>query len=247
VFEAVGLGLAIPYLVIACSPGAQRFLPRPGAWMVRLKQILAFPVYGTAVWLMFVLSVEAGAIGATAALAGVVLIAFAAWLYEAIRWSDGRWRGLGIGLAAVSVVGAFALLFAAGGDGPSRAAETSEDAGLRWQTFSPAKIEELRTQGKPIFVDVTAAWCITCKVNERVALADPAVRKAFSDGDVAAIRADWTRQDAEITQMLEANGRAGVPLYLFYPKPDTTGDRRPPIVLPQILTAEALLRTISTE
>ena len=102
-------------------------------------------------------------------------------------------------------------------------------------------------QGKPIFVDVTAAWCITCKVNERVALADPAVRKAFSDGDVAAIRADWTRQDAEITRMLEANGRAGVPLYLFYPKPGITGERRPPIVLPQILTAEALLRTIRIE
>jgi thiol:disulfide interchange protein DsbD len=247
VFEAVGLGLAIPYLLIAFSPRAQRFLPRPGAWMVRLKQILAFPVYGTAVWLMFVLSVEAGAIGATAALAGVVLIAFAAWLYEAIRWSDGRWRGLGIGLAAASVVGAFVLLFAGGSEGPSRAAETAEDAGLHWQTFSPAKIEELRTRGKPIFVDVTAAWCITCKVNERVALADPTVSKAFSDGDVAAIRADWTRQDAGITQMLEANGRAGVPLYLFYPKPGTTGERRPPIVLPQILTAETLLRTISIE
>jgi len=177
----------------------------------------------------------------------VVLIAFAAWLYEAIRWSQGRWRGLGIGLAAASVVSAFALLFAAGSDGPSRAAETAGDAGLRWQTFSRAKIEELRTQGKPIFVDVTAAWCITCKVNERVVLTDPAVRKAFSDGDVAAIRADWTRQDAGITRMLEANGRAGVPLYLFYPRPGTTGERRPPIVLPQILTAETVLRTISME
>jgi thiol:disulfide interchange protein len=247
IFEAVGLGLAIPYLVIAFSPGAHRFLPKPGAWMLRLKQILAFPVYGTAVWLMFVLSIEAGAIGATAALAGLVLIAFAAWLYEAIRWSEGRWRGWGIGLAAASVVGAFALLFATGGDGPSRAAETAEDAGLRWQTFSRAKIEELRTQGKPIFVDVTAAWCITCKVNERVALADPAVRKAFSDGDVAAVRADWTRQDAGIARMLEANGRAGVPLYLFYPKPRITGERRPPIILPQILTAEEMLRTIRAE
>jgi thiol:disulfide interchange protein DsbD len=215
--------------------------------MLRLRQVLAFPVYGTAVWLMFVLSLEAGAIGATAALAGVVLIAFGAWLYEAIRWGEGRWRGWGIGLAAASVLGAFALLFATGGDGPSHAAETAEDAGLRWQTFSPAKIEELRTQGKSIFVDVTAAWCITCKVNERVALADPSVRKAFSDGDVAAVRADWTRPDAGITRMLEANGRAGVPLYLFYPKPRTTGERRPPIILPQILTVEAVLRTTRAE
>jgi thiol:disulfide interchange protein len=247
VFEGVGLGLAIPYLVIAFSPGARRFLPTPGAWMVRLKQILAFPVYGTAVWLLFVLSIEVGSIGATAALAGVVLIAFAAWLYEAIRWSEGRWRAWGIGLAVASVVGAFALLIVTSGDGSSRAAETAEDAGLAWQTFSQAKVAELRMQGKPIFVDVTAAWCITCKVNERVALADPAVRKAFSDGDVAAIRADWTRQDAEITRMLEANGRAGVPLYLFYPKPRITGETRPPVVLPQILTAEALLRTIRVQ
>jgi thiol:disulfide interchange protein/DsbC/DsbD-like thiol-disulfide interchange protein len=247
VFEAVGLGLSFPYLTISFSPGARRFLPKPGAWMLRLKQVLAFPVYGTAVWLMFVLSVETGAIGVTAALAGVVLIGFAAWLYEAIRWSEGRWRGWGIGLAMASVVGAFALLFATGGGGPSRAAETAEQAGLGWQTFSQAKIEELRTQGKPIFIDVTAAWCITCKLNERVALADPAVRRAFSDGDVAAIRADWTRQDAGITRMLEANGRAGVPLYLFYPKPRTTGERRSAIILPQILTTDIMLRTIRAE
>ena len=247
VFEAVGLGLAFPYLVIAFSPGARRFLPKPGAWMLRLKQVLAFPVYGTAVWLMFVLSLEAGAIGATAALAGVVLIAFAAWLYEALRWSEGRWRGWGLGVAVAAVAGAFALLFATGIDSPSRAAETAKEAALGWQTFSQAKIEELRAQGKPIFVDVTAAWCITCKVNERVALADPAVRKAFADDDVAAIRADWTRQDAGITRMLEANGRAGVPLYLFYPKSRTMGERRSPIVLPQILTAETVLGAIRTE
>jgi thiol:disulfide interchange protein DsbD len=247
VFAALGLGLAFPYLMISFSPSARLLLPKPGAWMLRLKQILAFPVYGTAVWLMFVLSLEVGPTGATAALAGVVLIAFAAWLYEAIRWSEGRWRGWGIGLAAMSAVGALALLFATGDDRPPRAGEPAENAELVWQPFSQAKIEELRTQGKPIFIDVTAAWCITCKVNERAALADPAVRKAFSDGNVAAVRADWTRQNAGITRMLEANGRAGVPLYLFYPKARTAGERRPPIVLPQILTAETMLNTIRTE
>ena len=247
VFEAVGLGLAFPYLVIAFSPGARRFLPKPGTWMLRLKQVLAFPIYGTAVWLIFVLLLEAGPFGATAALAGLVLIAFAAWLYEAIRWSDGRWRGWGIGVAVLSVVGAIALPFAVVGDGPSGAAATAEGAELGWQSFSQTKLEGLRTQGKPIFVDVTAAWCITCKVNEQVALADPAVRKAFADDDVTAIIADWTRQDAGITRLLEANGRAGVPLYLFYPRPRTTGERPPPVVLPQVLTVETMLRVIRAE
>jgi thiol:disulfide interchange protein len=96
-------------------------------------------------------------------------------------------------------------------------------------------------EGRPIFIDFTAAWCITCKLNERIALADPAVIKAFKDGGVAALKADWTRQDPGITRVLEANGRAGVPLYLFYPKPPATGERKPPMILPQLLTAASIL------
>ena len=104
-----------------------------------------------------------------------------------------------------------------------------------------AEFDALRVEGRPVFIDFTAAWCITCKVNERIALADPAVVKAFVDGGVAALRADWTRQDAGITRVLEAHGRAGVPLYLFYPKPTTTDEQKPPIVLPQFLTAASIL------
>ena len=247
VFAVLGLGLAFPYLMISFSPAARRVLPKPGAWMLRLEQILAFPVYGTAVWLMFVLSLETGPIGTTAVLAGLVLIAFAAWLYEAVRWSESNWRGWSIGLVAASAVGASALLFTIGDNGSPRAAGSGEQAELGWQSFSQGKIDELRTLGKPIFVDVTAAWCITCKINERIALTDPAVRKAFLDGDVVAVRADWTRENAGITRLLEANGRAGVPLYLFYPKARKAGERRPPIVLPQILTAETMLNTIRAE
>jgi thiol:disulfide interchange protein len=247
VFAVLGLGLAFPYLTISFSPAARRVLPKPGAWTLRLEQILAFPVYGTAVWLMFVLSLEAGPTGTTAALAGLVLIAFAAWLYEAVRWSESHWRRWGIGLVAASAVGASVLLFAIGDNGSPHAAGAGEQPELGWQSFSQGRIDELRTLGKPIFVDVTAAWCITCKINERVALTDPAVRKAFLDGDVAAVRADWTRENVGITRLLEANGRAGVPLYLFYPKARTVGERRSPIILPQILTAEAMLRTIRAE
>jgi thiol:disulfide interchange protein len=244
VLEAIGLGLALPYLVVAFSPRARRLLPRPGIWMLRLKQILAFPVYGTAVWLMFVLSQQAGASGTTAALAGLVLIAFAAWIYDAVCVSEGQWRSWGVGLSTLAVAGSFALLYLIDDGGPSQASPGAAKAGLDWQPFSQSRFDALRVEGRPIFIDFTAAWCITCKVNERIALADPAVVKAFADGGVAALKADWTRQDAGITRLLEANGRAGVPLYLFYARPAAAGERKPPIVLPQILTAASVLREI---
>jgi thiol:disulfide interchange protein DsbD len=244
VFEAVGLGLAFPYVAIAFSPRARRLLPKPGAWMERLKQAMAFPVYGTAVWLMFVLSVEAGATVATAALTGLVLIAFAAWLYEVVRWGEGRWRNVGIAVSTLSVAGALVLGVAGGGGTPSSSVDALDDNAMGWQPYSPAGLDALRAEGRPIFVDVTAAWCITCKVNERAVLADPAVRKAFSEAGIVAIKADWTRQDADITRMLEANGRAGVPLYLLYPRARASGERPSAIVLPQILTAASLIQEV---
>ena len=219
--------------------------------MLRLRKIFAFPIYGTAVWLMYVLSQQAGASGATAALAGLVLIAFAAWLYDAVGLSDGNWRRLGIGLSTAAVAGALALVSLVDDGGPSHASNVSPsstaDENLDWQAFSQAKFDALRANGRPIFIDFTAAWCITCKVNERIALADPTVVKAFAHGGVAALKADWTRQDASITRLLEANGRAGVPLYLFYPKPAPTGQRKPPIILPQLLSAASILREIQDD
>jgi thiol:disulfide interchange protein len=247
VLEAIGLGLALPYLVISFSPGARRLLPKPGIWMVRLKEILAFPVYATAVWLMYVLSQQGRALGTTAALAGLVLIAFAAWLYEAVGLSDGQWRRFGVGLSTLAVAGALALVSLVDDWGQSNASRTSVGEKLDWQAFSQAKFDALRADGTPIFIDFTAAWCITCKVNERIALADPAVVKAFANSGVAALRADWTRQDASITRLLEANGRAGVPLYLYYPRQAATGERKPPIILPQLLTAASILHEIQED
>jgi thiol:disulfide interchange protein DsbD len=176
-----------------------------------------------------------------------VLIAFAAWLYESARLSEHRWRWWAMGLSALSGIGAVGLLSLSDADrrsgpGSSGSIAAARDAGLGWLPFDPGRLDELQAQGRPVFVDVTADWCITCKLNERVALADGAVRKAFADNGVAALRADWTRQDPGITRMLEANGRAGVPLYLFYPRPGSDGGRPRPIVLPQILTAETILR-----
>ena len=244
VLEAVGAGLAFPYVVIAFSPRARGALPKPGIWMVRLKEILAFPVYATAVWLMYVLSQQVDASATTIALMGLVLIAFSAWLYNAVYLSDGNRRRWGIGLSMLGVVGAFALLALIGG---GTAAPTAANESDEWQPFSQSRLEMLRAGGRPVFVDFTAAWCITCKVNERIALADASVVRAFSDRRVATLRADWTRQDADITRTLEANGRAGVPLYLFYPKPGANGEREPPVVLPQLLTAASILSEVRRE
>jgi thiol:disulfide interchange protein/DsbC/DsbD-like thiol-disulfide interchange protein len=248
VLETVGLGLALPFLIVAFSPRARRLLPKPGSWMLRLKEILAFPVYGTAVWLMYVLIQQTGAPGATAVLAGLVLIALAAWLYNAVCLSGGPDRRWGLGIAAVAAAAAFALAFLVDDGGTSPASPSTVTAGgVDWQPFSQARLDALRAEGRPVFIDFTAAWCITCKVNERIALADRAVIKAFADRGIAALRADWTRRDADITRILEANGRAGVPLYLFYPPPTVTGQSKPPIILPQLLTAASVLDELSED
>ena len=244
VFEALGLGFALPYLAAASSPGLRRFLPKPGIWMVRLKQFLAFPVYGTVVWLVFVLSSEAGESAASIALTGLVMIAFAAWLCDATRSSRGGLRGLAVGVSMAAVFAAFALLALVDSGDRSRATQTAGDSDPLWQPFSRERLDELRGEGKPVFIDFTAAWCITCKLNERIALGDAHVRRGLLDAGVAMLRADWTRRDPEITRELEANGRAGVPLYLFYPKPKLTDQRPSPIILPQILTADSILREV---
>ncbi len=241
VFESIGVGLALPYLLLTFSPAMRRFLPKPGAWMDRFKQVLAFPVYGTAVWLAFVLSSESGGIGITAALAGLVLIAFAAWLYEAVRMGEGLGRRLGLGASALAVIGALALLKITDATAPAAAStETTADGGLDWQPFSQAKLDALRAEGKPVFIDFTADWCITCKVNERVALRDPRVKDALAAAGVVTLRGDWTRRDGEITRILESHDRGGVPLYLFYLK----GNSDKPKVLPQILTADTVLHEL---
>jgi thiol:disulfide interchange protein DsbD len=247
IFEAVGFGMALPYLGIAFSPRLRRFLPKPGSWMLGLKQFLAFPIYGTAVWLTFVLAQESGELPVTLVLSGLVLIAFAAWLYESLRHSENRWRRWGLAASALPLIGAVALVPLAGTNQPLHVAATENNVGIRWLPFSTNKVDELQAQGRSIFVDFTADWCITCKINERLALESPAVIEAFAANEVAALRADWTRQDPSITRMLEANGRAGVPLYLFYPKPGPRGERRGPIILPQILTAATILREMQSQ
>jgi thiol:disulfide interchange protein DsbD len=242
VFEALGLGLALPYLLLTMIPAWRRFLPRPGAWMKRLEELLAFPLYASVAWLIWVLSQQAGPTAVAAALAGLVLIGLAAWLYQASRHARAAWRRVGLSAVAALVVGAVALGPLAG-TAPARAPVTAP--GGREEAFSPRRLAELRAQGRPVFLNVTAAWCITCLVNERVALRSDAVAEAFAKKGVVVLKADWTSRDAVIAEMLGSFGRSGVPLYLLY-SPATGGSpARAPIVLPQILTEGAVIDAVN--
>ena len=244
VLLAMGLGLALPYLALSMTPALQRLMPRPGPWMDRLRQFLAFPMYASTVWMIWVLTQQTGADGVLYALGGMVLIAFAIWLLRAGSPAPaGTWIRRGV--AAVSVLLALAVTIKLQ-DGPATAASASggQNAGVSfdgWERFSRARMDEAVAAGKPVFVDFTAAWCITCLVNERVALETPAAKKAFEQAGVVKLKGDWTNRDTEITAVLKELGRAGVPLYLFW----APGAAKPKI-LPQVLTESLVLSELSS-
>jgi thiol:disulfide interchange protein DsbD len=194
--------------------------------MERFKQVLAFPMYLTAIWLLWVLGRQLGADGMALALIAIMALVFGLWLW---RSSTGRWFGktaaaVSLGVAAFVVV---TLPHVPEANGSVRAADTSQN----WQPWSAEALQELRAQGKPVLVNMTAAWCITCLANERVALSSSSVQGRLKSLEVAYLKGDWTHRDAEITEYLSRFGRNGVPLYVIYP----SGNGEPE-VLPQLLT-----------
>lgn len=243
VLLALGFGLALPFLVLSFTPALQRLMPRPGPWMERLRQFLAFPMFASAVWMVWVLTQQTGADGVVYALGGMILIAFAIWL---LRLGSGvsaaTWMRRGV--AAVAVLLAFGAALRLE-DAPATAASVSGGpAGVSfdgWERFSRARMAEAVAAGKPVFVDFTAAWCITCLVNERVALDTPASRRAFEAAGVVKLKGDWTNRDPEITSVLKELGRAGVPLYLFWPP-----GAAQPRILPQVLTESLILSELAS-
>ena len=235
VFLALGLGLALPFLVLAFVPGLQRLLPRPGRWMETLKQFLAFPLYATVAWLIWVLSFQVGPAGLLAALAALVLIAFGAWTYG-LSQGRGNVSGRALqGMAAVSVAGGVALAIVTDLNQPAGMNMEAASSKAGSEAFSQQKLDMLLASGQPVFVNMTAAWCITCLVNERTALSTDAVREVFAGKRIAYLKGDWTNRNPEITRLLEKFGRSGVPLYVLY-----RGGREP-VVLPQILTQSLVL------
>jgi thiol:disulfide interchange protein DsbD len=238
IFAALGLGLALPYLILSFAPWMRRALPRPGAWMDTLKQLFAFPIYASAAWLLWVLAQQTSSIGLGAALAGAILVALAAWAYQKSKSGSSGGRVAALVTATLAVLLAIALpaRFAGvpvAGAAAAGAAAGGAQADGEWQPYDAARVASLNAAGKPLLVNFTASWCLTCLVNERNAFADPAVQELFRGRGVTLMKGDWTNRDPAITQALAAFGRAGVPLYVVYnSKPGSSA----PVVLPQLLT-----------
>ena len=216
IFAALGLGMALPYLAVSLLPTLARALPRPGVWMVRLRALLAFPMFATVVWLVWVLGRQVGIDGAAGLLAVLVAVGFAAWAFGS--------RGFGpvarLGFRSASAAGLVAMLALAlplWTSAPATAAATGKaDAQARWQPWSTQRMAELQAQGKPVFVDFTAAWCVTCQYNKRTTFADAELLADFETRGVTLLRADWTSRDAAISAELARLGRSGVPVYAIY-------------------------------
>ncbi len=223
VFGAIGVGMALPYLALSALPGLARALPRPGAWMVTFKQLMAFPMFATVAWLVWVLGQQSGIDGAGALLALLVLLSLAVW---ALGLNGTARRGIAAFSIALCALGIWTI-------GPNiikPVPTAATAASSRWQDWQPGRVAELTAQGQSVFVDFTAAWCVTCQYNKKTTLANADVLADMDAKKVALLRADWTRRDPAVTQALAELGRSGVPVYVIY-KPG-----RAPVVLSEILS-----------
>ena len=230
VFTALALGLAAPYLALTLQPAWTRLLPKPGAWMEILRQAVSVPVFATVIWLAWVLAQAYGAAALAALLSVFLLLAIAGWFLG--RWPAKRWSTVAAVVIWASVVGVAyfvpSLARAATGSASAQSAGATASA---WQPWTPGAVQRSLAAGEPVFVDFTASWCLSCQVNERVALSEPEVLQDFKAHRVVLFKADWTRQDPAITKTLAALGRSGVPVYALYlPGEDS------PRLLPQVLT-----------
>lgn len=241
IFCALGFGLALPYLLLTVIPALRRALPRPGAWMETFRQFLAFPMYASAAWLVWVYGQQAdGAYGVLLAGVGMVFIAMGIWLWQkapnrhpanaVIKVLSFAAFGVAAAIVAISMARPVQTPAA---DGQPVALQHSGD----WHPYTKAAFDDALKGNEPVFVNMTASWCITCKVNERIALAVDDTITLFKDKKVTYLIGDWTNQNPEITAYLKTYGRTGVPLYVYYGSRDLTTNQRPePVVLPQLLT-----------
>jgi thiol:disulfide interchange protein DsbD len=228
VFTALALGLAAPYLLLTFHPVWMRYLPRPGAWMEVLKQATAAPIFATVIWLVWLFASSAGVDALTALLAAFLLLAIAGWIL-------GRWpaRRVASAFAITVIVLAVATPLYALWLFPAAETTTASKAG--WEPYSREAIEQYRAQGRPVFVDFTARWCLSCQVNERAVLNRGDVRRRLHTSGIVLVRADWTKHDESIASALRELGRSGVPTYVFYPP------GQPALVLPEVLTPGVVL------
>jgi thiol:disulfide interchange protein DsbD len=234
-FAAVALGMGLPYILLAAQPAWMRLLPRPGAWMERLKQAMAFPLLATLVWILSILGAQLGMPALIGFCAFLLALALGCWIYGAFcgPLAKPRTRAVAL-LLALSIPAASGWYFLGEKNQPERA---DAAATIDWVPFSEAALARETAAGRNIFVDFTADWCITCKFNERTAIDTPAVRALLAEKRVVPMKADWTNANPEITAALKRFGRVGVPFYLLYP----AGDAANPVILPELLTESLLL------
>jgi len=235
VFGMLGVGMAAPYLLLTLFPALLAKLPRPGRWMELFKQFMAFPMFATCVWLLWVLAQQVDAGGVALALGVLVAVAFAVWSLGLAQRGASRFRWVAL---AGAVLAAITFTPIATSEPVANGGRVAT-AGADWVEYSPQKLAELRGQGKAVFVDFTAAWCVTCQVNKRVALNTDKVKSRFADTGIVRMKADWTNRDEQITRALAEFGRNGVPLYVLY---DRKGE---PTVLPELLTENTVLEALS--
>ncbi|MBE8716704.1 protein-disulfide reductase DsbD family protein [Cellvibrio polysaccharolyticus] len=229
VFAALGFGMALPLLLLCYAPGLARYLPKPGGWMETFKEVLAFPLYLTAIWLLWVLGRQAGMNAVAAACVGALLITFGFWLLGKKKAGH---KSILLTLVVLLCWAGSALL-------PWKTLQSSTSSSL-WQPWSEQKLQSLRAEGKPVFVNMTADWCLTCLANERLVLSTSEIEEAFTTLGIVGLKGDWTNTDPAITAFLQTYGRSGVPLYVWFP----AGHQGAGIVLPQLLTRGQTLSTL---
>jgi thiol:disulfide interchange protein len=235
-FAMLGLGMALPYLVMSLWPAVARAMPKPGVWMATFKTAMAFPMLATVVWLVWVLGQQTSIDGAAALLAVLVALAFALWAWgrvDSTRMARVAWSTAGIVLLGASIAWALPTWREA-----QAAPATSASSSERWQAWSPERVATLNAEGRTVFVDFTAAWCVTCQVNKRSTLNDRALMAEMDSARVTLLRADWTRRDATISNELSRLGRNGVPVYAIYRAGQ--GQDQQPSLLPELLTVQTV-------
>ena len=237
VFTMLGVGMALPYLTLAYFPAWRSKLPKPGPWMLRLRQLLAFPLYATVIWLAWVLGAQLDNDAVARLAATLLMVALALWTWQTMRAGGARaWGAAAIASLAAALIVGWPVVSGVASEGAKPSLAASEP----WQDYTPQRVAQLVAAGQPVFVDFTAAWCVTCQVNKRLVLNTDAVRQAFAQGKVALVRADWTRRDPVIGAALAALGRDGVPVYVLY-RPD-----KAPLLLSELLSKQEVLAAIGT-
>jgi len=245
VFTFLGLGMAAPYTTLSAFPNLIQKLPRPGPWMETFKQFMAFPMFATCIWLVWLMGAHVGIDGLPLVLGGLLVMAIGAWIFG--RWSTpiktvGIRRLATVSAFALMVGGVWMMLPGSGSEGAIAVKGQPDRYGVVWEDFSPELVAELRAEGRPVFVDFTAKWCLTCKANKAVIFASDEVRNRFKELSVAMVKADWTKRNPVITEALEGYGRSGVPLYVFY---DGSKDASPRI-LPELLNPGIVLEALES-